>query len=182
MVRGLEVTSILEAGAGPGDLAASLIPAAGYSPNLYFGTDVSAEQVAEARVNHPDYRFEVASIYELPVEDKSFDLTIACEVLEHLENPEKALNELVRVTRSWVLLSVPSEPLWRTLNILRGRYLTSFGNTPGHLQNFTPNAIRGHVKTYFDIITERRPFPWMMFLLHPKVACNYSTDYQPKDY
>ncbi len=168
LVRDLDATSILEAGAGPGDLAAHLIPAAGFSPYQYLGTDISEEQVAAARATHPDYRFETASIYELPVEDKSFDLTIACEVLEHLEEPEKALRELVRVTRSWVLLSVPSEPLWRTLNVLRGKYLTSLGNTPGHLQNFTPKAIRKQVSAYFEIVTECRPLPWTMFLLRPK--------------
>ena len=169
LVRDLDVTSILEAGAGPGDLAAKIIPEAGFSPNQYLGTDISESQVAEARTSHPEYQFERASIYELPVEDKSCDLTIACEVLEHLEEPEKALRELDRVTRGWVLLSVPSEPLWRTLNVLRGKYLASFGNTPGHLQNFTPRAIRKHVSAYFDIIAERRPLPWTMFLLRPKV-------------
>jgi len=63
------------------------------------------------------------------------DLVIACEVLEHLDAPDQALSELQRVCRGQALVSVPNEPLWRMLNVARGKYWRSPGNTPGHLQN-----------------------------------------------
>ena len=168
LIAGCEGHQILEAGCGPGDLAARILPEAGLVAENYVGTDVCPEQVRIAQAIHPQFQFRVASIYELPVEDKSIDLLIACEVLEHLDEPEKALREIARVCRGNVLLSVPREPLWCGLNMIRGKYLSQFGNTPGHLQNFTPKAIRCLCERYFEVQQERRPLPWTMFLLGPK--------------
>ncbi len=168
LIRDLPAETILEAGAGPGDLAAHILPAAGHAPRRYLGTDVSSEQVALARVTHPEYRFEPASIYDLPADDKSIDLVIACEVLEHLDTPERAIDELYRVCRGKLLLSVPNEPLWCMLNMVRGKYWSRLGNTPGHLQNFTPRAIRQLCETRFVVEELRQPLPWTMMLLSPE--------------
>jgi SAM-dependent methyltransferase len=168
LIRGIPATSILEVGCGPGDLAARILPTAGHLPEYYMGTDLSEEQIAIARVNNPGYRFEPASIYALPTDDASTDLVIACEVLEHLDAPELALSELHRICRGKVLVSVPNEPLWRIFNVARGRYWTRLGNTPGHLQNFTPTAIRSLCERWFIVERQRQPLPWTMLLLTPR--------------
>lgn len=51
----------------------------------------------------------VADIRNLPFEDNSFDLVMACEILEHLpwEDAKNALVELNRVTRKHVIVSIP---------------------------------------------------------------------------
>ena len=36
-----------------------------------------------------------------------------------------------------LLVSVPREPLWRALNMLRGAYWRALGNTPGHLNHWS---------------------------------------------
>ena len=53
-------------------------------------------------------KFCVADIYNLPFADNSFDTVISFEVFEHLKYPIKALNELFRVTKEKVILSVPN--------------------------------------------------------------------------
>ncbi len=54
----------------------------------------------------PDY---VADIRVLPFRDGDFDIVTAYEVLEHLpfEDFERAVAELKRVSRQWVLISLP---------------------------------------------------------------------------
>lgn len=47
------------------------------------------------------------SIYELPFPDKSFDYSMSFQCLEHLEAPIFALQELERVTRKRVFISIP---------------------------------------------------------------------------
>jgi hypothetical protein len=89
---------------------------------------------------------------------------VACEVFEHLERPAAAIHEVARVAADWLLLSVPWEPTWRLLNLARGKYVRRLGNTPGHLQNFSRRAIRQLVSQRFDIVAQRRPFPWTMLL------------------
>ena len=42
--------------------------------------------------------------------DKEFDAVTALEVLEHLKNPAAALENIVRISRRHVVISVPSKP------------------------------------------------------------------------
>lgn len=51
-----------------------------------------------------------SDVLELPFADHSFDVACALEVLEHLADPARAVRELSRVTRDWLLVSVPSKP------------------------------------------------------------------------
>jgi SAM-dependent methyltransferase len=160
--------SILEVGCGNGDLAARILNdfGVGRSPSgpWYVGCDVSGGQVAEARRRYPAAAFLQASIYALPFVNRQFDLVIACEVFEHLVDPPAALAEVERVCGSQLLLSVPWEPWWRVLNVVRGKYLGAWGNTPGHLQHFSRRGIRRLVASRFEIVAERRPLPWTMLL------------------
>ena len=163
--------SVLEVGTGPGDLAHRLFVPTDErdEPTLWYtGIDISEEQVQIARERYPQLSFQRASVYDLPFEDGMFDLCLACEVFEHLDAPNLALAEIARVTREHLLISVPYEPLWRILNVCRGRYLRDFGNTPGHVQHFSRRTINQLVRTEFDIVAERNPFPWTMLLAtHP---------------
>jgi ubiquinone/menaquinone biosynthesis C-methylase UbiE len=159
--------SVLEAGCAEGDLASRLIPTLqaqlGRAPQ-YIGTDVSPDEIAQAQQRHPELTFQVASIYQLPFADRSWDTVIACEVLEHLERPIDALAEIARVCGTHALISVPREPLWRMLNMARGKYLGSLGNTPGHLQHFSARAILRLVEQHFQVLEVRTPLPWTMML------------------
>ncbi len=158
---------VLEVGCGSGDLADRLLdPAVWPAARVpeYCGTDVSPEQIALARARCPGRAFQTCSVYRLPYPDASVDLVIACEVLEHLADPARALAEVARVTRGRVLISVPREPLWRALNLCRGAYWRHFGNTPGHVQHFSVRSLRQLVGRRFVIEAERRPVPWIMML------------------
>jgi SAM-dependent methyltransferase len=159
--------SILEVGCGPGDLMDRLLSNPGNPDAIaakYIGTDISAEQIAIATQRYPQRAFQTADVYALPFRDRSFDLVIASEVLEHLTDPAAAVDEITRVTDHCALISVPREPLWRVLNVLRGRYLARGGNTPGHVQHFSPAVVRALVRRRLEIAAERRPLPWVILL------------------
>ncbi len=163
---------ILEVGCGAGELAGELLGPAGATEQgalEYLGTDVSADEIAKARARYPGRAFETGSVYELPVADGSYDLVIACEILEHLEDPGRALREIERVCNRHVLFSVPWEPVWRLLNVVRGKYLSRLGDTPGHVQHFSRRAIRGLVASSFEAVAERHPLPWTVLLARRRV-------------
>ncbi len=160
-------TSILEVGAGPGDLADALLTQTDgqtISEARYCGTDISQKQVELASRRYPHFRFKRASVFELPFQEGEFDLCIACEIFEHLDDPQAALEEIARVTSGHILISVPWEPIWRIANLTRGKYVGSFGNTPGHVQHFGRGAIRRLVGTRFNVLAECNPLPWTMLL------------------
>ncbi len=108
--------------------------------------------------------FEVKSIYDIEKEVDSADLMVCCEVLEHLEQPELALEALKAAASKYVILSVPREPIWCALNLVRGKYISSLGNTPGHIQHWSSKSFINLVSDYFEIIEVKKPLPWTMLL------------------
>lgn len=54
----------------------------------------------------PDY---IADIRDLPFSDKSYDVVMACEILEHIPwtDVDKSLRELYRISKKYVLISIP---------------------------------------------------------------------------
>ncbi len=152
---------VLEVGCGEGRLAHHLVTS-GPAPDAFEACDVSIDRVAPGL--HPLIRFQQASIYELPFEDRSFDLVVCCEVLEHLEDPAQGLAEVARVSGRHVLLSTPREPIWRVLNLLRGKYLAHLGNTPGHVQHWSGSGLGRFAERELRIVERRNPLPWTVLL------------------
>jgi SAM-dependent methyltransferase len=116
-----------------------------------------------ARQNNPDVPISQESAYETRHQDETFDLVFFLEVLEHLDYPDKALQELSRIIKKdgYLILGVPREPLWRALNMARGQYLKDLGNTPGHLNHWSTLSIRSFVEKHFGPVQwVKTPLPW----------------------
>lgn len=107
----------------------------------------------------------VESVYELQRKDDSFDWVLMLEVLEHLQSPHKALDEIFRVARRHVVVSVPNEPMWCALNFARGAYLRHWGNTPGHINHWSPRGLKRLLSEYGDVVGIARPVPWIIALV-----------------
>ena len=105
-------------------------------------------------------RFLHADAHALPFEDSQFDLVVAVEVLEHLTDPVKGLREIARVGRRHAVLSVPQEPIFRSCNLLAGRYVKDLGNTPGHLNHWSSRGFTRFVSSVATIREVTTPFPW----------------------
>jgi hypothetical protein len=72
------------------------------------------------------------------------------------------------IAGSHLVLSVPNEPVWRVLNMVRGKYWTDWGNTPGHIQHWSREGFIRFVSIYFQVTEIRTPLPWIMLLCQPK--------------
>ncbi|MEO7478685.1 MAG: methyltransferase domain-containing protein, partial [Lysobacteraceae bacterium] len=136
------------------------------------GCDIAEESVVEARVRTQaaglSIPFERCDILELQGHVEPCDLVVCCEVLEHLENPSAALAILESICRKHLLVSVPREPVWRALNIARGRYWRDFGNTPGHIQHWSRAGFLELLDRHFDVVAVRSPLPWTLALCRPR--------------
>jgi ubiquinone/menaquinone biosynthesis C-methylase UbiE len=118
-----------------------------------------------AKNNNPDLSIFQESVYELKYADNSVDLVFLLEVLEHLDFPKLALEELKRISKKYIILGVPREPLWRFLNICRFKYLRNLGNTPGHLNHWSRRSIIKLIeKEYGKVIAIESPIPWTIIL------------------
>ena len=105
-------------------------------------------------------RFLHASAHALPFADDRFDVVVAAEVLEHLPDPDRGLQEMARVGRRHLVLSVPREPVFRSCNLVAGRYVRDLGNTPGHLNHWSRRSFVRFVSQVAEVQSVTTPFPW----------------------
>jgi len=136
----LSPASFLDAGCGEGFVAQLLLERL---PNLALtGFDHNPDSVAMAREKNPTCAFEAASIYGIPMADRSFDVVGCFEVLEHMVDPSKALAELGRVADRAMVISVPHEPYFCLANAARGKNLDirPRGSDPDHKNFWTKQA------------------------------------------
>lgn len=139
------IQDVLEIGCGQGALGARLS-----TRYRYVGLEPDPESFAVARG-----RFERlgagqvrnASVAELGPEDR-FDLVCAFEVLEHIEDDEKALTQWAERLRpgGWLLMSVPAH---------QRRYAAA-DEVVGHFRRYDPEQLAGLVrKTGFEDVNVR---------------------------
>ncbi|UOM36768.1 bifunctional 2-polyprenyl-6-hydroxyphenol methylase/3-demethylubiquinol 3-O-methyltransferase UbiG [Acuticoccus sp. I52.16.1] len=162
------VREVYEVGCGEGELIARLAQT-GFTVR---GSDVAREAIAEALVRHPELegRIEVAPLQQLSAARDSAPLVVCCEVLEHIDDPEEALDVLVELAKPYLLASVPREPLWRALNMSRLKYVENFGNTPGHVNHWSSRSFVAFLERRFEVIAVSRPLPWTMVLAKSRSA------------
>src|SRR4030042_2982625 len=71
--------------------------------STYTGIDQSAKLISKGRQVWADTpwqaEFHEGNIYETPLSDRSFDVSLIHTVLMHVPHPEKVINEMIRVTK-----------------------------------------------------------------------------------
>jgi len=163
----LPIISAHEIGCGPGYSTQRLSHL--MAETTYFSASEFVEaQLPMARKLNPELRIFSENVYDLKFKDNEFDLVFLLEVLEHLDEPIMALKEIKRVIRpgGHFILGVPREPLWRILNMARGKYLKDFGNTPGHINHWSTRRISKIASDNIGLLVSvRSPLPWTQVLV-----------------
>src|SRR5689334_13246360 len=136
---------VLDAGCGAGYGSAELA----HTAASVVGVDVAAEAVDFARANYrlPNLSFVQGSCAALPHPDGVFDLVVAFEVIEHLENYSALLLEARRVLRpnGQFIVSTPNK-LYYTES--RG----SEGANPFHVHEFDFAEFRDALREVFPSV------------------------------
>jgi len=163
-VRFCQINSVLDVGCGEGFTMKRL-------KNAKIGKNWEGVEYLDRAIDigkkiHSDLKIIKGDIYKLPYSANSFDLIVCTEVLEHLEYPKKALRELVRVSKKYVLLSVRNEPWFMLGNFLRGKNLSRWGNDIEHIQHWSTGSFFRFVNIKgVKIVDKKRPLPWTIILL-----------------
>ncbi len=137
---------VLDAGCGAGYGSAELADVA----ESVTGIDIAAEAVEYARAHYPlhNVAFEQASCTQLPYGDGTFDLVVAFEVIEHLENWRDFLQEVRRVLApaGQLIVSTPNR-LYYTES--RGAQ----GANPFHVHEFDFEEFTRELRQFFPHVS-----------------------------
>lgn len=105
MIKKLQYESILDAGCAQPNLLEFFVQCG----KKGYGCDISQKVIEKNRVRLPKCKFEAFDLCKMNYPtDQRFDLVICSEVLEHLPDWNAALNNLSRMTKKYILITVPS--------------------------------------------------------------------------
>lgn len=115
-----------------------------------FGVDISPKAIEIALQS--GISGKVCKLPQLPLESESFDVVIATEVIEHLDNPKITIRQMCRVLRpgGMLILSTPND------------YIPP-GDCDEHLHSFNEISLTELVSEFLDgvrikILESREPF------------------------
>ena len=159
--------AILDLGCGEGFVLDHLL-ASGIDADLV-GIDRSSTAIESARARLGAgvdlIEADVTSLDDLP---RAFDVVMMLEVLEHLDRPEATLDLLAELSSGHVIVSVPHEPFFRGLNLVRLKNVKRFGSDPEHVQHWTKRGFERVAGHRFEIVDRGRAFPWTLLLLEAR--------------
>jgi ubiquinone/menaquinone biosynthesis C-methylase UbiE len=145
---------VLDIGCGAGGMSRAI---KFYRPDLeVFGVDVSKSSISQAQRNSGGVKFSLGDIYKLPFKSEEFDAVVVFDVLEHLDKPSAALEEVSRVLKKGGVFSLQT-PIEGNIFSIHGLAEAMFGFTPlrdygGHIQQFKFSQVKALLeKSHFTI-------------------------------
>lgn len=161
-IKDLPVKTVLDAGCGEGFVLSEFKKRS--VGNYLEGIDFSENALNIGKDIFPYLPLRRGDIYSLPYKDSSFDLVLCNEVMEHLEKPDKVVDEIKRVSKKYCLFSVPNEPFFMISNFLRGKNLSRWGNDIEHLQHWSRGTFEKFIRPKLNVLTVKKSFPWTIVL------------------
>jgi 2-polyprenyl-3-methyl-5-hydroxy-6-metoxy-1,4-benzoquinol methylase len=163
--RRADPSSVLDVGCGEGVLTEQWAERLGDRRIVGIDLEDPKLQAEWRNRSRPNLEYRVEDATRLPFGDGEFDMAAAIEVLEHVPDPESTVAEMARVAQRHLLVSVPREPVWRSLNMARGAYWGALGNTPGHVNHWSKRGFVSFLSRHGRVEEVRSPNPWTMLLV-----------------
>lgn len=103
LAEGLKIDSLIDVGAGDGNIL-SLLSKRKFCSNMS-AAEISGSAIEQIKKKNIDGLKEIRQFdgYTLPFADKQFDLAICSHVIEHVEYPRMLLNEIKRISHHQIL-------------------------------------------------------------------------------
>ncbi|MFX1383452.1 MAG: class I SAM-dependent methyltransferase [Promethearchaeota archaeon] len=165
--RKSKFTKILDIGCGDGVILFLLYHKfKSYNLEIH-GIDSSniALEVAKKRLSNGFFRN--TDLYNLPYEDDYFDLILSSDVIEHVSNPEKMLQEIKRVGKN-------------ASNVIIGTPIR-FSELPldeNHYHEFYPNEFKDFLKNFLKNVRLLQSHKLTYYLLYEKVSLIFKKEIQ----
>ncbi len=114
------------------------------------GLDFSLKTLAECKKKYDSIHYVCGNAIKTAYYNKEFDVSVAGELIEHLEEPEKLIKEMTRITKRRIIISAAKMEY----------------NDPEHLWEFTEKDLINLGKSYGRTVEEikSKRFPGRSYL------------------
>ena len=159
----LKGQKVLDVGCGDG----LLLEALKQNGSIVSGVDISEEGVRKCVEKGFNATVVDVSNEKLPFSERSFDVVTMLDILEHVYAPEILLKEAARVSKKYIIISVPNfNSLPARIQVLCGKVPENNLPHKGHLYWFNQRVLKkllkqNHLKaeeTSCNTIWENKPF------------------------
>jgi ubiquinone/menaquinone biosynthesis C-methylase UbiE len=158
--------NVLEVGCGHGHVLDVILK----KNAKVIGVDINFNSlmISNKRLDGKDVSLIQSNAHNLPFKDKTFNVLICSEVLEHLPNLEEVLKEFKRVIKpnGKIIITVPNDPLMRIARLIYWPFLeykSLVAET--HIHNFTKNSLKKLLARYFRVQYVRLLYGIRLFAL-----------------
>lgn len=133
--------SVLDLGCGDGQWSRQIIFE---RPKHLIGVDYNPLRLTRYKKHISTSEQSVGSCLTIPIRNKSLDVVIFHQVLEHIRQPERALQEINRILKpdGWLIMSVPNEGVWFKQHVQYKWISPDVINHTDHVNFFTANSLR----------------------------------------
>jgi hypothetical protein len=93
---------------------------------------------------------------------------MCAEVLEHVDDPDRAIEQIVKLSPKRVILTVPHEPWFMLSNLAMGKNVTRLGNDIEHINHFSVASFRKLLSRKLELSKVTTSYPWILAAGRPK--------------
>lgn len=128
-LKPLQFKTVLEVGCGQGYLLDQIAEKFGCQ---CLGTDIAQSVILDNQKRNTPHQFAVLDV-ENEALDQKFDLIIASEVIEHINDYQKAIANLAKMSNRYILITVPSAKVF------------PIDKKVGHFRHYQPRDLIGEL-------------------------------------
>ncbi len=157
-IQKLKAKEILDVGCGEGFTHQYFL---GKDKSLKIvGIDQNKDLIEKAKKRNPLVSYFSNDLFSLK-DEQNYDLLLMMEVLEHLEEPKKALLKINNLCKK-AIFTVPYEPWFSVFSLLSGKYLKTLGKHPEHLNFWNPKTLKKFLEEGYSEVSVLVSFPWLI--------------------
>jgi ubiquinone/menaquinone biosynthesis C-methylase UbiE len=108
-----------------------------------YGIDFSPKTIQKARKEFPEVKYLVSDATKTPFDDNYFDVAVAGELIEHLEEPKALVQEMSRIAKTIIISTAKMEY-----------------NDPEHLWEFTEKELKKLFSSFGETYVEEIKSDW----------------------
>lgn len=178
LLKGKHAARILEVGCGAGLVISQLAQLCQAQP---FGADLAFAILKQAKIHSPSLPILQSQAEHLPFPDKTFDICVYADLLEHLLTPGLALQEVNRVAHHFLFrVPVGDNLISRLLELVGYGFRERQKHKFGHVQFFTQASLMQLLhQHHFQVMSQTSsifPFSNIVLLTAEKFIYGLSPD------